>query len=79
MASLWLTDLVNWPVNGEIDIVEGAQSVAKTALHSRTKGCSMDDIPLGTMTGEWTRQRVPNAKTGIPDMTVRYTKIVSSK
>jgi hypothetical protein len=72
--AFWLTDEANWPVNGEIDIVEGVnfQSVAKTALHS-TKGCSMDDIPLGTMTGEWdTATGIPNAKTGIPDMTVRY-------
>jgi hypothetical protein len=72
--AFWLTDEANWPVNGEIDIVEGVnfQSVAKTALHS-TKGCSMDDIPLGTMTGDWdTATGIPNAKTGIPDMTVRY-------
>lgn len=72
--AFWLTDEANWPVNGEIDIVEGVnfQSVAKTALHS-TKGCSMDDIPLGTMTGEWdTATGIPNAKTGIPDKTVRY-------
>ena len=40
--AFWLTDEANWPVNGEIDIVEGVnyQNVAKTALHS-TKGCSM--------------------------------------
>ena len=52
--AFWLTDEANWPVNGEIDILEGVnyQSVAKTALHS-TKGCIMDDIPLGTMTGGW--------------------------
>lgn len=72
--AFWLTDEANWPVNGEIDIVEGInyQSIAKTALHS-TKGCTMDDIPLGTMTGSWdTATGIPNAKTGIPDMTVRY-------
>ena len=52
--AFWLTDEANWPVHGEIDIVEGVnyQNVAKTALHS-TKGCSMNDIPLGTMTGSW--------------------------
>lgn len=52
--AFWLTDEANWPVHGEIDIVEGVnyQDVAKTALHS-TKGCSMNDIPLGTMTGGW--------------------------
>ena len=52
--AFWLTDEANWPVHGEIDIVEGVnyQGVAKTALHS-TKGCSMNDIPLGTMTGGW--------------------------
>jgi Glycosyl hydrolases family 16 len=72
--AFWLTDEANWPVNGEIDIVEGVnyQNVAKTALHS-TKGCSMYDIPLGTMTGGWdTAQGIPDAKTGIPDMTLRY-------
>ena len=59
---------------GEIDIVEGVnyQTVAKTALHS-TIGCKMDDIPLGTMTGTWdTAQGIPDKKTGIPDMTLRY-------
>ena len=61
-------------MNGEIDVVEGVnyQSKAKTALHS-TKGCSMDDIPMGTMTGGWdTAQGIPDSKTGIPDMTMRY-------
>jgi hypothetical protein len=72
--AFWLTDEANWPVNGEIDIVEGVnyQTVAKTALHS-TDGCTMADIPLGTMTGAWdTAQGIPDAKTGVPDMTLRY-------
>jgi len=72
--AFWLTDEANWPVNGEIDIVEGVnyQSEAKTALHS-TDGCAMTDIPLGTMTGTWdTAQGIPDSKTGIPDMTLRY-------
>lgn len=72
--AFWLTDEANWPVNGEIDIVEGVnyQNVAKTALHA-TKGCSMSDIPLGTMTGGWDpAQGIPDKKTGIPDMTLRY-------
>jgi hypothetical protein len=72
--AFWLTDEANWPINGEIDIVEGVnyQSVAKTALHS-TNVCMMDDIPMGTMTGTWdTAQGIPDAKTGIPDMTMRY-------
>lgn len=72
--AFWLTDEANWPVNGEIDIVEGVnyQSEAKTALHS-TKGCVMDDIPAGTMTGGWdTAVGIPDRKTGIPDMTMRY-------
>lgn len=74
--AFWLTDEANWPVNGEIDIVEGVnfQTEAKTALHS-TQGCSMNDIPLGTMTGGWdTAIGIPNADTGIPDMTMRYAK-----
>jgi hypothetical protein len=74
--AFWLTDEANWPVNGEIDIVEGVnfQSEAKTALHS-TKGCSMNDIPLGVMTGIWDpAQGIPDAKTGIPDMTLRYAR-----
>ena len=67
-------DEANWPINGEIDILEGVnyQTKAKTALHA-TRGCSMDDIPLGTMTGSWdTAQGIPDKKTGIPDMTLRY-------
>jgi hypothetical protein len=71
--AFWLTDEANWPVNGEIDIVEGVnyQSEAKTALHT-TKGCDMNDVPLGTMTGTWDPAvGIPNAKTGIPDMTMR--------
>lgn len=71
--AFWLTDEANWPVNGEIDIVEGVnyQDVAKTALHS-TKGCSMDDVPEGVKTGGWdSAVGIPDKKTGIPDMTMR--------
>ncbi|KAL3914642.1 MAG: hypothetical protein SGILL_006020, partial [Bacillariaceae sp.] len=74
--AFWLTDEANWPVNGEIDIVEGVnfQSEAKTALHT-TKGCDMYDVPLGTMTGSWdTAVGIPDKKTGIPDMTFREAK-----
>jgi hypothetical protein len=74
--AFWLTDEANWPVNGEIDIVEGVnfQSEAKTALHT-TKGCDMYDVPLGTMTGTWdTAVGIPDKKTGIPDMTYREAK-----
>lgn len=69
-------DEANWPVNGEIDIVEGVnfQSEAKTALHT-TQGCDMFDVPLGTMTGSWdTAVGIPDKKTGIPDMTFRQAK-----
>jgi len=72
--AFWLTDEANWPVNGEIDIVEGVnyQDTAKTALHS-TKECQMDDVPEGTSTGSWdTSVGIPNGKTGIPDMTFRW-------
>ena len=71
--AFWLTDEDNWPVNGEIDIVEGVnfQSMAKTALHS-TKGCSMDDVPIGVKTGIWDSAiGIPDKKTGIPDMSIR--------
>ena len=35
----------------------------------------MQDIPIGVMTGGWdTAQGIPNAKTGIPDMTLRYAR-----
>eukprot|EP00934_Nitzschia_sp_Nitz4_P009340 Nitzschia sp. Nitz4//scaffold17_size182527//81430//83144//NITZ4_001852-RA/size182527-snap-gene-0.295-mRNA-1//-1//CDS//3329539334//9330//frame0 len=74
--AFWLTDEANWPVNGEIDIVEGVnyQAEAKTALHT-TKGCDMYDVPLGTMTGTWdTAIGIPDKKTGIPDMTMREAK-----
>ena len=48
--AFWLTDEPNWPVNGEIDILEGVndQTLAKTALHS-TMDCQMDDVPLGCL------------------------------
>mmetsp|Transcript_28729 Transcript_28729/g.60947 ORF Transcript_28729/g.60947 Transcript_28729/m.60947 type:complete len:762 (+) Transcript_28729:27-2312(+) len=72
--AFWLTDEANWPVNGEIDIVEGVnyQDTAKTALHS-TRECMMDDVPEGSKTGSWdTAVGIPNRKTGIPDMTFRY-------
>ncbi len=74
--AFWLTDEANWPVNGEIDIVEGVnyQAEAKTALHT-TKGCDMYDVPIGTMTGIWdTAVGIPDKKTGIPDMTMRYAR-----
>lgn len=74
--AFWLTDEANWPVNGEIDIVEGVnfQSDAKTALHT-AKGCDMFDVPQGTMTGTWdTATGIPDKKTGIPDMTFREAK-----
>mmetsp|Transcript_16136 Transcript_16136/g.36996 ORF Transcript_16136/g.36996 Transcript_16136/m.36996 type:complete len:391 (+) Transcript_16136:268-1440(+) len=74
--AFWLTDEANWPVNGEIDIVEGVncQSEAKTALHTK-KGCDMFDVPVGTMTGSWdTSIGIPDKKTGIPDMTIREAK-----
>lgn len=71
--AFWLTDEANWPVNGEIDIVEGVsyQDTAKTALHA-TQECRMDDIPEGANTGGWdTAVGIPDRKTGIPDMTFR--------
>eukprot|EP00591_Stephanopyxis_turris_P007754 CAMPEP_0195520788 /NCGR_PEP_ID=MMETSP0794_2-20130614/17545_1 /TAXON_ID=515487 /ORGANISM="Stephanopyxis turris, Strain CCMP 815" /LENGTH=636 /DNA_ID=CAMNT_0040650211 /DNA_START=57 /DNA_END=1967 /DNA_ORIENTATION=+ len=74
--AFWLTDENNWPVNGEIDIVEGVnyQSEAKTALHT-TKVCSMESVTEEDMTGGWdTAVGIPDAKTGIPDMTMRYAK-----
>ena len=70
--AFWLTDEDNWPVNGEIDIVEGVntQSVAKVALHT-TQTCSMKNIPLGVRTGVWdTAVGVPQ-KNGDLDMTMR--------
>mmetsp|Transcript_5479 Transcript_5479/g.10444 ORF Transcript_5479/g.10444 Transcript_5479/m.10444 type:complete len:524 (-) Transcript_5479:2313-3884(-) len=70
--AFWLTDEPNWPVNGEIDILEGVnmQTEAKTAMHT-TKGCDMYDVPLGVSTGYWdTAVGVPK-KNGDLDMTVR--------
>lgn len=72
--AFWLTDEANWPVNGEIDIVEGVnyQDTAKTALHT-TRECRMDDVAEGSKTGSWdTAVGIPNRKTGIPDMTFRF-------
>mmetsp|Transcript_19548 Transcript_19548/g.27494 ORF Transcript_19548/g.27494 Transcript_19548/m.27494 type:complete len:545 (+) Transcript_19548:81-1715(+) len=70
--AFWLTDEGNWPLNGEIDIIEGVnnQTVVKTALHT-TQDCSMDDVPLGVKTGFWdTAQGVPK-KDGTIDHTLR--------
>ena len=72
--ALWLTDEANWPVNGEIDIIEGVnyQDTAKTALHT-AKECKMDDVPDMSKTGSWdTAVGIPDRKTGKPDMTFRY-------
>ena len=71
--AFWLTDEAHWPNNGEIDIIEAVnyQSDAKTALHS-VEGCTMENAPLGTMTGIWDEaQYVPDIWTGLPDATKR--------
>jgi len=72
--AFWLTDEHNWPINGEIDIIEGInyQSEAKTAMHT-TNQCTMSHETIGHATGWWdTVIGVPNAQTGLPDMTMRY-------
>lgn len=59
--AFWMSDEAGWPINGEIDIVEGVntQTSVKTALHT-TEECTMFDVPLGTKTGYWdTAQGVP--------------------
>ena len=61
--AFWLTDEENWPVNGEIDIVEGinTQAVAKTALHT-SEDCDMfAQVPYWEWTGYW------DSSTGLPD------------
>jgi len=71
--AIWLSDEENWPVNGEIDIIEGVnyQTAAKTALHTH-KGCDMSDVSDNAKTGGWDPAvGIPNGKTGIPDMTPR--------
>jgi len=71
--AFWLTDEDNWPVHGEIDILEGVnyQSTAKTALHT-TKGCRHESVPPSYKTGTWdTAVGIPDRATGIPDMTIR--------
>uniref|UniRef100_A0A7S1FLU6 GH16 domain-containing protein n=1 Tax=Corethron hystrix TaxID=216773 RepID=A0A7S1FLU6_9STRA len=74
--AVWLSDEKDWPLNGEIDIVEGVnyQKVAKTALHT-SKGCDMEDSPSNLTTGGWdTAVGIPDSETGVPDMTFRYAK-----
>lgn len=64
--AFWLTDENNWPLNGEIDILEGVnyQTTAKTALHT-TQGCSHFNLPQGVATGGWdTAIGIPDFKTG---------------
>lgn len=65
--AFWLTDEDNWPMNGEIDIVEGVndQTNAKTALHT-SESCSMyAQVPPYAQTGDWDRSTgIPNTFTG---------------
>jgi len=65
--AFWLTDEDVWPVNGEIDIVEGinTQTVAKTALHTSDR-CSMyGHVSPYVKTGVWdTATGIPNTWTG---------------
>ena len=71
--AFWLTDEDNWPINGEIDILEGVnfQTDAKTALHT-SKQCDMSDVPKGVKNGSWdTAVGVPDSKTGKLNMTPR--------
>jgi Glycosyl hydrolases family 16 len=69
--AFWLTDDDDgkWPVNGEIDIVEGInyQSNAKTALHT-SGSCSMwQQVPPYATTGHWDRaDGLFDRYTGIP-------------
>lgn len=70
--AFWLTDIDNWPINGEIDVIEGVntQDVAKTSLHS-TQQCTMDDVPPNSRKGTWDiAQGVPDDY-GHVDMTAR--------
>lgn len=70
--AFWMTDKEKWPLNGEIDIIEGVnkQTVMKTALHS-SQVCTMDDVPPNSRTGKWDiAQGVPD-DFGHIDMTAR--------
>jgi hypothetical protein len=61
--AVWLTDEANWPDHGEIDIVEGVNTLktAKTAQHT-SESCSMyAHVPDDSRTGHW------DSATGIPD------------
>lgn len=70
--AFWLTDEDQWPLHGEIDILEGVnyQSHAKTALHT-SPDCSMyAHVPDYAYTGHWDRATgLPDTFTGIPDYT----------
>jgi len=66
--AIWLTNEDLWPMDGEIDIIEGVnnQNEAKTALHT-TANCTMADVTRTSMTGEWdTALGVPDPFTGEP-------------
>ncbi|GKY99461.1 hypothetical protein MPSEU_000900600 [Mayamaea pseudoterrestris] len=70
--AFWLSDDDNgqWPIHGEIDIVEGVNtlSTAKTALHT-SESCSMyAHVPTWTHTGVWDRASgIPDTWTGVLD------------
>jgi len=74
--AFWLVDEEDWPVNGEIDIVEGVnkQSVAKTALHSSdncTMAPSSSSTPSFPSTGKWDSATGVPWKNGTVDNTTR--------
>ena len=70
--AFWLTDddKDQWPAHGEIDIVEGVNtlSTAKTALHT-SESCSMyAHVPTWAHTGVWDRASgIPDTWTGALD------------
>jgi hypothetical protein len=69
--AFWLTDEDNWPNHGEIDIVEGVNTLAtaKTALHT-SESCSMyAHVPSWAHTGTWDRASgIPDTWNGVMDV-----------
>ena len=71
--AFWLTDEPAWPINGEIDILEGVntQTDVKTAMHT-TKGCKMDDVPVGVKTGYWVGKTPKMVRTQFEESAFEY-------
>ncbi|KAL3807547.1 hypothetical protein ACHAXA_001131 [Cyclostephanos tholiformis] len=68
--AFWLTDEARWPMNGEVDVLEGVngQTTAKTALHTSNQCDMYAHVAPYAKTGHWEMiTGIPDHFTGDPD------------